>query len=70
MEKFIISGETTPGMPEALGRERPCYIDVVAGTIILLVGFSTQDVADGFSQSLIIGRDDGADRRGHRYRHW
>ena len=34
-------------MPEALGCEPRCHIDVLRGSIILIFGFGRRDVADG-----------------------
>ena len=41
-------------MPEALGCESRCHIDVVRGSIILILGFGRRDVADGLQQSAVV----------------
>ena len=41
-------------MPEAVGCESRCHIDVVRGSIILFFGFSGRDVADGLEQPAMV----------------
>lgn len=41
-------------MPEALGCESRCHIDVACGSIILIFGFGRRDVADGLEQPTMV----------------
>jgi hypothetical protein len=50
----ISSGLNRAGLPEALGCESRCHIDVICGSIILIFGFSRRDVADGFEQPSMV----------------
>lgn len=43
-----------PGSAEALGCESRCHIDVVCGSILLILGFDRRDVADGLQQPAMV----------------
>ena len=50
-------------MPEAVGCESRCHIDVVRGSIILFFGFGGRDVADGLKQAAMVEPIDPLGRR-------
>lgn len=45
---------TAAGLPKTIGCVSLCHIDVINGSIILIVGFGRPDVADGLLQSAVV----------------